>query len=81
MKNDLKRNGSGYLDPTAYKAIMNADAVSSVEKANRFKRGEKDSEDRLNKLLTAIFAICDAADFHVEERIVVKDKRTGKVWR
>lgn len=81
MKNDLKRNGSGYLDPTAYKAIMNADAVSSVEKANRSKRGEKDSADRLDKLLAAIFAICDAADFHVEERIVVKDKRTGKVWR
>lgn len=81
MKSDLKRNGSGYLDPTAYQAIMNADAVSSVEKANQSKHGAKDSEERLNKLLTAIFAICDAADFHVEERIVVKDKRTGKVWR
>lgn len=81
MKNDLKRNGSGYLDPTAYQAIMNADAVSSMEKADRFKCREKDSEDRLNKLLAAIFAICDAADFHIEERIVVKDKRTGKVWR
>lgn len=38
MKNDLKRNGSGCLDPTAYQAIMNADAVSSVDKANRYKR-------------------------------------------
>ena len=27
MKNDLKRNGSGCLDPTAYQAIMNADAA------------------------------------------------------
>lgn len=62
-------------------AIMNADAVSSVDKANRYKRRENDSEERLNKLLAAIFAICDAADFHIEERIVVKDKRTGKVWR
>lgn len=41
----------------------------------------KSYRERLNKLLAAIFAICDAADFHVEERIVVKDKRTGKVWR
>lgn len=57
MKSDLKRNGSGYLDPTAYQAIMNADAVSSVDKADRFKRREKDSEDRLNKLLAAIFAM------------------------
>lgn len=45
------------------------------------KRRENDSEERLNKLLTAIFAICDASDFHIEERIVVKDKRTGKIWR
>lgn len=81
MKSDLKRNGSGCLDPTTYQAIMNADAVSSVDKANRYKRRENDSEERLNKLLAAIFAICDAADFHIEERIVVKDKRTGKVWR
>lgn len=81
MKNDLKRNGSGCLDPTAYQAIMNADAVSSLDKANRYKRRENDSEERLNKLLTAIFAICDASDFHIEERIVVKDKRTGKIWR
>ena len=80
MKSDLKRNGSGCLDPTAYQAIMNADAVSSVDKANRYKRRENDSEERLNKLLAAIFAICDAADFHIEERIVVKDKRTGKVF-
>lgn len=48
---------------------------------NRYKRRENDSEERLNKLLTAIFAICDASDFHIEERIVVKDKRTGKIWR
>lgn len=79
MKNDLKRNGSGCLDPTAYQAIMNADAVSSVDKANRYKRRENDSEERLNKLLAAIFAICDAADFHIEERIVVKDKRTFRI--
>lgn len=46
MKNDLKRNGSGCLDPTAYQAIMNADAVSSVDKANRYKRRENDSEER-----------------------------------
>ena len=36
---------------------------------------------RFNDFLTAIFAICDLSDFHIEERIVVKDKRTGKIWR
>lgn len=24
---------------------------------------------------------CELSDFHIEERIVIKDKRTGKVWR
>ena len=73
MENDIRRNGSGYVDPTAYKAIRNA----TKEERKR----EVDPEQRFNDFLTAIFTICDLADFHIEERIVVKDKRTGKIWR
>lgn len=73
MENDIRRNGSGYVDPTAYKAIRNA----TKEERKR----EVDPEQRFNDFLTAIFAICDLSDFHIEERIVVKDKRTGKIWR
>lgn len=62
---EFRRNSSGYVDPTAYEAIKNIDAES----------------ERLQKLLTAIFAMCDVAGFHLEERIVLKDKKTGKVWR
>ncbi len=62
---DLRKNAEGYSDPTAYEAMKNA---------NR-------DLDRLQKLLAAIFAVCEAADFHVEERIVLKDKRNGKIWR
>lgn len=62
---DLKRNGSGYVDPTAEKAIRKTD---------------KDRE-RLEELLNHIFYICNLAGFHVEERLVLKDKKTGKVWR
>lgn len=58
-------NGSGCVDPTAYKAIKQMDY----------------EYDRLQKVLKAIFAICDAADFHVEERIVLKDEKTGRIWR
>jgi hypothetical protein len=65
--NDLKRNGSGYYDPTAYKAIKKADADLELE--------------RVNKLIGCIFRICELSDFYVEERIVLRDKRTGKVWR
>lgn len=63
--NDLRKNASGYYDPTAYQAIKDADR----------------ERERLQKLLNVIFSICDLAGYHVEERIVLKDKRTGKVWR
>ncbi len=62
---EIRRNASGYYDPTAYEAIKNVDAET----------------ERLQKLLTAIFAICELAGFHVEERIVLKDLKTGKIWR
>lgn len=62
---DLRKNGSGYSDPTAYKAIKKADS----------------DRERMMKLLDLIFTISDFAGFHVEERIVLRDKKTGKVWR
>lgn len=68
MDNDLKKNGSGYSDPTAYKAIKNVDNTN-------------DAKNRFRKLLDAVFAMCDAYGFHLEEHIIVKDKKTGKIWR
>lgn len=62
---EFRRNTSGYVDPTAHEAIKNIDAET----------------ERFQKLLTAIFAICDIAGFHIEGRIVLKDKKTGKIWR
>lgn len=62
---ELRRNASGYPDPTAYKAIKKVEA----------------DEERFRKLLDTIFAICELSGFHIEERIVIKDKRTGKIWR
>lgn len=64
-RDELKVNAEGYSDPTAYEAIKNT---------------IKD-EERFHKLLDTIFAICELSGFHIEERIVIKDKRTGKVWR
>lgn len=60
-----KRNASGCLDLTAYEAIKNIE----------------DENDRFNKLLNVIFGICDLAGYHIEERIIIRDKRTGKIWR
>lgn len=43
-------------------------------------RKEKE-EERFRRLMATIFYICENAGFHIEERIVIRDKRTGKVWR
>ena len=68
-KTDPRRNASGCWDLTAYEAIRNVDR----EAAN--------AEKRYKKLLSTIFYICDLAGFHIEGRITIKDKKTGKVWR
>lgn len=68
--NDIKRNASGYFDPTAYTAIKNVD-----------EKYPDPDDARFHKLLDAIFAICELSGFHIEGRIVIKDKRTGKIWR
>ena len=65
--NDPRRNASGYMDLTAYEAIRNADREAD--------------EARFRKLLSTIFYICDLAGFHIESRLEIKDKKTGKIWR
>ena len=67
-KKDPRRNASGYMDLTAYEALRN------IER-------EEEAEERFKKLLTTIFTICDLAGFRIEERLIIRDKKTGKVWR
>lgn len=38
-------------------------------------------ELRFKKLLMSIKDVCDLADFEIEGRIVLIDKRSGRVWR
>lgn len=63
--NDLKKNLSGYSDPTAYEAIKNVEVECG----------------RFNKLLHTIFYICELAGFEIEGRIVLRDKKTGHIWK
>lgn len=72
-ENDIKRNGEGYFDPTAYHAIKNA----SMEE-NRPTFAE---DDRFHQLLETIFYIAENADFEIQGRIILKDKKTGRIWR
>jgi hypothetical protein len=42
---------------------------------------EEKAEIRFKKLLAMIFKSCEKMGFRLEGRIVLKDKKTGKVWR
>lgn len=59
------KNSEGYKDLTAYQAIKNIDK----------------EEEKFQKLLNVIFDICDLAGFKIEGRIVLVNKKTGRIWR
>lgn len=59
------RNSEGYIDSTAYEAIRNAD----------------EEDERFHKLLYTIFNVCDLSGYKIEGRIVLVDKKSGRVWR
>lgn len=61
----LQKNAEGYSDPTAYAVL----------------KKEDDDIKRFNRVLATIFYICDLAGFHIEDRIVLRDIKTDKVWR
>lgn len=65
---DIRKNAEGYSDPTAYEALKKIDK-------------EKEEDERFHKLLHTLFYICELADFQIEGRIVLTDKRTGRTWR
>ena len=60
-------NASGCKDPTAYEAVKKADEDAEYE--------------RFHKLLGCIFRICEIAGFQIEKHLVIRDKRTGKLWK
>lgn len=64
---DLKRNSSGYFDFTSYDAIKKADKEIEAERHHR--------------LIGAILRICELSGFTVESHIVLRDMRTGRVWK
>ena len=72
--NDPRYNKEGYPDPTAYKAITKADL-------DLYKEHTLDAEERFKKLLYVIKDICKLSGFELEERVVLRDTRTGHVWK
>lgn len=62
---DLKRNGSRYYDPTAWKAIKH---ISEEEK-------------KTSKVIKTLQAVAHLAGYEIVGRIVLRDKETGEIWR
>jgi hypothetical protein len=64
---ELRCNGEGYADPTAYEAI---------------KRTDHDDPERARflRVVGCILRICELAGYRLEEKLVLRDQRTGKVW-
>ncbi|MEY8573702.1 hypothetical protein AALD01_04725 [Oscillospiraceae bacterium 21-37] len=60
-----RKNSEGYSDPTAY------EAMKTIHR----------EEDRFNKLRRAILNIVEVAGFEIKGKLVLVDKKTGRVWR
>lgn len=60
-----KRNHEHYMDPTPYEAMTKYDR----------------EKERVSRLIRTIFSICELAGFDVDGRIILIDKKSGKVWR
>ena len=56
---------------------------SMPRRSGRYPWGSKEQldEERFKRLMATLFYICENAGFHIEERIVIRDVRTGKVYR
>lgn len=93
----LLRNGSGYIDLTAYEAIKKADGddtgdcsegIESDARAGSHgtegwygRRATPEECLKFKKTLGCIKRICELAGYRLEGRIVLVDTNTGKIWK
>ena len=64
-----KKNPDGYSDPTAYAAL------SSVQKE------QDEHEQRVNQLIKTLKNTIDLAGFDLLNRIEIRDRDTGRIYR
>ena len=68
------RNLEHYIDLTAYEALKNLEKERKILK-------KKEDDKRFRRVLTSIFNICEMSDFEIQGRIVLKDNKTGKIYK
>ena len=71
----MLRNEEGYTDPTADKVF------SSVLKKPPLSEQDARSLSRIKHLMHIIHFDANEFGFDIEERVVLRDKQTGKIWR
>lgn len=59
------KNAEGYSDSTPHEAIKNMDAEVA----------------RVSWLVKTLHYVCELAGYSIEGRVVLRDIRTGKIWR
>ena len=65
MNDNEFKNSEGYSDPTAGVAFKHIDQ----------------EYERFRLLVDTLHKITKLAGFHIEEKVVLKDRRTGRIWR
>ena len=65
----LHKNAEGYRDPTAGAAM------------SKILREENERQRRVTALVGVLKYIIDAAGFELQERIVLKDRKSGREYR
>lgn len=63
------QNGEGYADPTAYEGLK------------LVIREETEQQQRVSALVRVLKYVIDAAGFDLLNRIELKDRKTGRVYR
>ena len=68
MADDLRKNQEGYVDPTAYAALKRISASERTEKKAAY-------------LISIIKFIVRESGFEILNRIELRDRKTGRIFR
>ena len=95
-ENNIRKNGSGYFDSVAFSAMRNIEKEQDcyvddhvdieIPEDEREIRNEdiyvsKADVVRFHKTIKLLQDLAHLAGFSVEEHIILKDKKTGRVWK
>ena len=68
LYSNARKNAEGYDDPTAYEGVKRAD------------RSREDERETVAKLMGCIRRVCELSGYTLENRVVLKNIKTGKLW-